>query len=331
MSTEHALLSAIRNSPDDDTPRLVYADWLEEHGQPDRAEFIRVECEAARVGGDSPAYPRLLRRSDQLRAGHAARWFGPLANEDVVEVLITRRGFVDEVVLPADGFTTNADIIFAHAPLLRELHITDGGDWQAFFSSRHLMAIRSLSFEDGVFNTHAAEELAGIDRANALTELVLDRQPLGLDGMAAVASASLHRLERLSASESGVGDDGALELFAGGSFENLRDLDLSENELTETACHALAAAPGFGRLEQLTLCNNHITANGVSALAAASHLDRLRSLNLYSNPIGPAGGRAILASRHWGRLVELNLVGCGVGVTVADELRWVYGDRAIKV
>lgn len=44
-----ALLAAIAHEPDDDTPRLVYADWLEEYGKAARAEFIRVQCELARV------------------------------------------------------------------------------------------------------------------------------------------------------------------------------------------------------------------------------------------------------------------------------------------
>lgn len=49
MSDEPALLRAIREHPDDDTPRLIYADWLDEHGQPGRAEFIRVQCELSRT------------------------------------------------------------------------------------------------------------------------------------------------------------------------------------------------------------------------------------------------------------------------------------------
>ena len=65
MSTELAFLAAIRAHPADDLPRLVYADWLEEHGQSERAEFIRVECEAAMIDRDSPAYPALLGRSDR--------------------------------------------------------------------------------------------------------------------------------------------------------------------------------------------------------------------------------------------------------------------------
>ncbi|HVK16992.1 MAG TPA: TIGR02996 domain-containing protein [Fimbriiglobus sp.] len=44
---ERALIQAIIAAPDDDLPRLVYADWLEEHGRPERAEFIRVQCELA--------------------------------------------------------------------------------------------------------------------------------------------------------------------------------------------------------------------------------------------------------------------------------------------
>jgi uncharacterized protein (TIGR02996 family) len=37
------LLRTLLERPDDDAPRLVYADWLDENGEPDRAEFIRVQ------------------------------------------------------------------------------------------------------------------------------------------------------------------------------------------------------------------------------------------------------------------------------------------------
>lgn len=50
MSDESSLLSAIWDQPYGDTPRLVYADWLQETGEPanvGRAEFIRVQCELA--------------------------------------------------------------------------------------------------------------------------------------------------------------------------------------------------------------------------------------------------------------------------------------------
>lgn len=43
-----AFLQAIADDFDNDTPRLVFADFLEENGEPERAEFIRVQCELAR-------------------------------------------------------------------------------------------------------------------------------------------------------------------------------------------------------------------------------------------------------------------------------------------
>lgn len=45
ISDGPALLDAILADPEEDTPRLVYADWLEEHGQGERAEFVRVQVE----------------------------------------------------------------------------------------------------------------------------------------------------------------------------------------------------------------------------------------------------------------------------------------------
>lgn len=53
MSTRDELLRTIIEFPDDDTPRLVFADWLDEHGDPERAEFIRVQCELARLQRDA--------------------------------------------------------------------------------------------------------------------------------------------------------------------------------------------------------------------------------------------------------------------------------------
>lgn len=49
MDTQAGLLAAICSHPDDDTPRLIFADYLDENGQPERAEFIRVQCEIAKL------------------------------------------------------------------------------------------------------------------------------------------------------------------------------------------------------------------------------------------------------------------------------------------
>jgi uncharacterized protein (TIGR02996 family) len=75
METEDAALwRAVVADPHDDAPRLILADWLEEHGQPERAEFIRVQCELAWT--DDPA---LRRREAELLAAHRDAFAGPLA------------------------------------------------------------------------------------------------------------------------------------------------------------------------------------------------------------------------------------------------------------
>jgi uncharacterized protein (TIGR02996 family) len=51
MTDRDALLNAVLAGPDDDLPRLVFADWCDEHGEPDRAEFVRVQVRLAVMDG----------------------------------------------------------------------------------------------------------------------------------------------------------------------------------------------------------------------------------------------------------------------------------------
>ena len=73
-----AFLKALKKNEDDVTTRLVYADWLDEHGDADRAEFIRLQCAAAR----GELFARSIvatRRQAVLARDHRDEWLGPLA------------------------------------------------------------------------------------------------------------------------------------------------------------------------------------------------------------------------------------------------------------
>ena len=72
MSMRQAFLDAIRESPDDDAPRLVYADWLTDNGDPQRAEFIRAQVRLARLPEDSEERWELEDRAADLYAQHGA-------------------------------------------------------------------------------------------------------------------------------------------------------------------------------------------------------------------------------------------------------------------
>jgi uncharacterized protein (TIGR02996 family) len=65
MSDEEALLLTLLDRPHDPAVRLVYADWLEDHGEDDLAEWLRLHT-AAR-----PAYRQRLR---ELRERHRHDW-----------------------------------------------------------------------------------------------------------------------------------------------------------------------------------------------------------------------------------------------------------------
>ncbi|MFM8273267.1 MAG: TIGR02996 domain-containing protein, partial [Gemmata sp.] len=49
LSDRAALVAAVCANPAEDTPRLVFADWLQESGEPERAEFVRAQCALARA------------------------------------------------------------------------------------------------------------------------------------------------------------------------------------------------------------------------------------------------------------------------------------------
>src|SRR5262249_36539754 len=73
MNEDTAFLRAIVADPKDDAARLVYADWLEEHGDP-RAEFLRVDCALAGMKPNDQRYEALQGRLRQLSETLDAGW-----------------------------------------------------------------------------------------------------------------------------------------------------------------------------------------------------------------------------------------------------------------
>jgi uncharacterized protein (TIGR02996 family) len=72
-----AFLAAIRANPEDEAPRLVYADWLEERGDT-RAEFIRLQADLSRLAPHSDEYAACRVRRNELRQQLDKRWLDAL-------------------------------------------------------------------------------------------------------------------------------------------------------------------------------------------------------------------------------------------------------------
>jgi uncharacterized protein (TIGR02996 family) len=92
MTEREALLKAVCDNPDDDTPRLVFADWLQEHGDEARAEFIRLEVRLQRGRFRPYEEARLNRRRHEFRE-HVERWKAEARGAEDVRFY---RGFVEQ-------------------------------------------------------------------------------------------------------------------------------------------------------------------------------------------------------------------------------------------
>lgn len=143
MTDGEALLAAILDAPDDDTPRLVYADWLSENGDEARAEFIRVQVELAQVNAErSQAAPtssrdgslwakqnRLRARERELFAHRCQEWFPNHTNGEFKWCAGNEqwdrngcwftRGLVSEIRLPLAAWEQHAVEIWSRQPVTK--------------------------------------------------------------------------------------------------------------------------------------------------------------------------------------------------------------------
>jgi uncharacterized protein (TIGR02996 family) len=126
MTHDDAFLQVIAESPDDDAPRLIYADWLQDHDQPERAEFIRLQCRLAGAVPDEAERLRLETRERELLARHEREWLGPL--QPLLARWAFRRGFLEAVALPALVYVDHADLIRQNETIRRVEVILSGAD-----------------------------------------------------------------------------------------------------------------------------------------------------------------------------------------------------------
>jgi uncharacterized protein (TIGR02996 family) len=121
MHDDEAFLRAIGAAPADDAPRLVYADWLEERGDAARAEFIRVQCELARPGGERGRRTELRLRERELLQTHGHAWASPF--RPACDNWEFRRGFVEVIAGSADKLERLPSHLFA-AGVVQEVRVT---------------------------------------------------------------------------------------------------------------------------------------------------------------------------------------------------------------
>jgi uncharacterized protein (TIGR02996 family) len=349
VSLQAALLRDICEHPEDDAPRLVYADWLEENTDGERGEFIRLQCRLASLAENDPERPR-LRESEQHFAASAQRWLAELPSW--VRPLIPKhgqlldafhRGFLARVGCTAKQWLKGAAKLVHQLPVERLLLVRCTGLVADVARSPHLNRLQGFGIRPtgSVALGITARDIGSLTAMNAPLLTYLD---IGYGGSRDESIAELvklpllPRLTRLSVAGNGLTDASAPLISA---LSGLTSLDLSANAFGSGIAAALASSKSLSGLRTLDLAGNLLGVEGASHLAGAHSLpsleeldlggastpfdeglrlladspliEALRTLRLYWGRIGPEGIEALAATPRRTRLEHLDLLNDPIG------------------
>ena len=339
MSISPELLGLLHDAkmhPEDDAPRLILADWLEEHGQPERAEFVRLQC-------GKPSFDDGVQVLVLLRENYE-RWCGPASSNlglDNSRGLLRLGGPLEYCLaeplpaglppdLPAwveavslDSFSTDWLPALTRSPLARELSTlrvrlprSSAPEWTS--EAEHITAIGNWL------------DLRAIPALPGLTNLAIETPHLGTQGLECLLRADLSRLRYLSLYSSRIGNEGVQSLTEYRQLGPLQTLALSACRLGPRAAELLADWRGLATVKRLMLWNNELGADGVTALAQSPHRDALEDWSLSvpsadpeaepGSVMGPAGAVGIAMARPFPCLRILDLRDQQIGLVGAQSL-----------
>jgi uncharacterized protein (TIGR02996 family) len=226
-------IAAIQAEPDDDLPRLIYADWLDEHGDP-HGPFVRAQVALARLPADDPRRAEWAELEKALLAEHESAWVGDL-NEEMFGWYF-HRGFV-EVKLDMARFL-DYENKWLDLPMVAGVHLyaprlMDLKKVEALGHHPRTQRVRSLDLGFEWLRDEGAKMLAASPYFNHLAALELNTNGIGDKGAKALAeSENLPALQYLGLANNMITDVGAFSLAKAPQRAGLRRVDLSKNEIT---------------------------------------------------------------------------------------------------
>ncbi len=317
MSHE-AFQEAIFQEPDDDAVRLIYADWLDENGEPFWAEFIRVQCELATLTPASEDFVRLKEREEEMQMLLPDQELAPPLEHMVDELDLAsgyshsyRRGFPSTFYLEPyepDALTE------------AELHQICERLETVIVQS----AIQGLELED--FQAKQLEILFQhrvMKRVNDLTvqwwdEWVDEEDDSLADHAAVVASATnLSRLRSLKL-ETMFTDDTLQALTHSPHMKNLESFEFTPSDVTPEGFEIFATSPMAKRLRSLTCGYTRLSGEQLEALTTVVW-PQLYSLEMDWN-LTPEALQVLAKSQAFPNLVSLELRSNQMGLSEVEAL-----------
>jgi uncharacterized protein (TIGR02996 family) len=339
MSDEKALLAAILANPDEDTPRLAYADWLQEHGDESglaRAEFIRLQCELARLDEYDPRANIIAGRCRELSDVHWQTWATEIGHTSRYPYHFAdsyKRGFLDYICLDAEDLgTPELSLFLSRHPatyvFVRRVDkfTAELGDWS------HLPRVKELSFS---YISDEGEPLSGL-RALLASPLLTSLRTLNL-GMCGLAdddskliadNPRFVTLRRLELGFNALTDEGVGRIVESPYLHGLTAIDLSATRITPSLLSRLTQVPFFSRLDFLELSafgrnRGDLTAlqpDSIFGLLRSTQLARLSSLVLKWNRLGDRVVELITSTDRFAKLTCLELPENELGPLSAEQL-----------
>ncbi|MEO8704818.1 MAG: TIGR02996 domain-containing protein [Kofleriaceae bacterium] len=250
---ERRLIDAVLAEPDDDAPRMVYADWL--CGRPEpvlsaRGELITIQCTLEGIA-DPVEHARLKARDFELVERYGNVWcayagLGEARNNwyPAEHEVDFQRGFMETVSMRIGDYPRVAARLFTSEPVR---HLRLGGYAPEVMArlptSIYVRRLRALALRRTRFN--AAELGALVSAIANLERLELVDMDLGLDHLAAltpVRALCLHHN----------GLDANVVAALGPLAEQLEILELDGNPIGDVGAQVLARTP-FAKLRRLSL------------------------------------------------------------------------------
>jgi hypothetical protein len=315
------------------------ADWLAEHGERPRAQFIRAQVDMARGPQHGARYDRLETRTQDLLWRHYVDWLGPLGG--VTEKWQIQweyeRGLLHLRNLRLDQLQSEEMLALAGTETWAWVDgLTLVG--KAPRRPRHGRVVLASPLDSRMvidpkgsalpLRTQGAAAVAVSPLLKGINYLRLhENQMIGPKGAAALAaSPTVATLDQLSLDENGIGDAGAKALAASAYLTSLTQLFLGGNAIGPKGATALASSPHLNNLEVLFLHDNAIGDAGAQALAASPHLVHLTRADWSDNGIGDVGAQALASSPTMGKLTYLGLSGNPIGEACATALKKRFGE-----
>ncbi len=179
MSDEAAFAAAVAASPDDDLPRLVFADWLDDRGETDRAEFVRAQVQCAATPAWEPFAVYCRHRRPEWTTGDPWRMTLPWVQGWAVEWhpdRAFRRGFGHSLLIrDMTAFLADAPRLFDAAPI-DELHLPTAtlDQWRAFGRAKWLPRVKSVHFYGTTTPIEPVRVLCESPLATGIEEIVFE-------------------------------------------------------------------------------------------------------------------------------------------------------------